>query len=159
MREAKPDLSGIAIYDRLEPAPQADPSLAQLTWRQRELENYLCGREVLLDFAQSEGMRHGGALFAPKWRSHMQECIDAIERALDTLGGPSPWGPDIKASDDFLDPLFTRFYRQSNSPALIRKSDYHRLAEYLKAEDIEPEINEKLDAIVDAAQRASEGGG
>ena len=89
----------------------------------------------------------------------MEECIDAIERALETLGGPSPWGPDIKASDDFLDPLFTRFYRQSNSPALIRKTDYHRLAEFLKAENIDPEIVEKLDAIVDAADSAREGRG
>ena len=153
MREAKPNLRGIAIYDRLEPPPQADPNLPQLTWRQRELENYLGRREVLLDFAQSEGTRHGGVLFAPIWRSHMEECIDAIERALETLGGPSPWGPDIKASDDFLDRLFKRFYEQANSPALIRKSDYHRLAEFLKAEDIDPEISEKLDAIVDAAQR------
>ena len=159
LREAKPNLRGIAIYDRLEPAPQADPNLPQLTWRQREMENYLCRREVLLDCAQSEGMRHGGALFAPIWRSHMEECIDAIERALETLGGPSPWGPDIKASDDFLDRLFTRFYEQANSPALIRKTDYHRLAEFLNAEDIDPEIIEKLDAIVDAAPRAREGGG
>ena len=158
LREAKPDLSGIAIYDRLELPPQVDPNFPQLMWRRRELENYLCKREVLLDFAQSEGRRHGGALFAPIWRSRMQECIDEIKRALDTLGGPSPWGSDIKASDAFLNPLFTRFYEQSNSPALIRKTDYHRLADFLDAEDIDPEIIEKLDAIVDAAQRASEGG-
>ena len=157
LREAKPDLRGIAIYDRLDPSPQADPNLPQLTWRQREIENYLCSREVLLDFAHSEGMRHGGAVFAPIWRSHMEECIDEIERALDTLGRPSPWGPDIKAKDDFLDRLFTRFYEKSDSPALIRKTDYHRLAEFLNAEGIDPEITEKLDAIVDAAQQAHEG--
>ena len=155
LREAKPDLRGIALYDRLDPPPQPDPNLPQLTWRKRELENYLCRREVLLDFAQSEGVRHGGASFAPTWRSHMEECIDEIERALDTLGGPSPWGPDIKASDAFLDPLFARFYEKSNSPALIRKTDYHRLAEFLNAEDIDPEIREKLDAVVDAAQIAN----
>ena len=159
LREAKPDLSGVAIYDRLEPPPQVAPNLRQLTWRQRELENYLCRREVLLDFAHSEGMRHGGAVIVAIWRSHMQERIDEIERAQETLGGPSPWGPDIKASDAFLDPLCTRFYEQSNSPALIRKTDDRRSAEFLKPEDIDPEIIEKLDAIVDAAQRAREGEG
>ena len=46
LREAKPNLSGIAIYDRLEPAPQVDPYLPQLTWRQCEIENCLCRREV-----------------------------------------------------------------------------------------------------------------
>lgn len=159
LREAKPDLRGIAIYDRLEPPPEVDPNLPQLTWRRREIENYLCRRGVLLDFAESEGVRHGGALFGPDWRSHMEECTAAIEQALDTLGRPSPWGPDIKATDDFLDRLFARFYEQTDSPSLIRKTDYHRLAEFLNVEDIDPEIVEKLDAIVDAAQGAGESGG
>ena len=158
LREAKPDLRGIAIYDRLESPPEVDPNLPQLTWQRREIENYLCRRDVLLDFAESEGVRHGGALFGPDWRSHMEECTAAIEQALDTLGRPSPWGPDIKATDDFLDRLFARFYEQTDSPSLIRKTDYHRLAEFLNVEDIDPEIVEKLDAIVDAAQRAGEGG-
>ena len=87
------------------------------------------------------------------------KLFEEIERALDTLGGPSPWDSDIKASDDFLDRLFARFDEQANSPALIRKTDYHCLDEFLKAEDIDSEISEKLDAIVDAAQRAGEGGG
>ena len=69
LREAKPDLRGIAIYDRLDPSPQADPNLPQLTWRQREIENYLCSREVLLDFAHSEGMRHGGHC-SPRYGGH-----------------------------------------------------------------------------------------
>ena len=153
LREAKPDLRGIAIYDRLEPPPEVDPNLPQLTWQRREIENYLCRRDVLLDFAESEGVRHGGALFGPDWRSHMEECTAAIEQALDTLGRPSPWGPDIKATDDFLDRLFARFYEQTDSPSLIRKTDYHRLAEFLNAEDIDPEVVEKLDAIVHAARR------
>lgn len=157
LREAKPDLRGIAIYDRLHPPPQTDPNLPQLMWQQREIENYLCSREVLLDFAHSEGIRHGGALFAPIWRSYMAECIEEIERALYTLGRPSPWGPDIKATHDFLDRLFRRFYEQSNSPALIRKTNYHRLAEFLNAENIDPEVVEKLDAIVDSDRRVREG--
>ena len=154
VREAKPDLAGIAIYDRLGPPSRDDSNLLQLTWQQRELENYLCWREVLLEFAQSEGRRHVGELFAVAWRATMQECIEEIERALATLGEPSPWGPDIKASDAFLDPLFKRFYEQSDSPALIRKTDYHRLAGFLRAEDIDPEVTGKLDAIVDVASRA-----
>ena len=89
----------------------------------------------------------------------MQECIEEIESALATLGEPSPWSPDIKASDTFLDPLFKRFYEQSDSPALIRKTDYHRLAGFLRVEDVDPEVTEKLDAIVDVASRARPRGG
>ena len=159
VREAKPDLAGMAIYDRLESPLPDDPNLSQLMWRQRELESYLCQRGVLLDFARSEGLRYGGELDAAIWRSQMQDSIEEIERALAILGEPSPWGPDIKCSDTFLDPLFKRFYEQSDSPALIRKTDYHRLAGFLRAEDIDPEITEKLDAIVDAASRARPRGG
>ena len=159
VREAKPDLAGIAIYDRLESPLQDDPNLSQLMWRQCELENYLCRRDVLLDFAGSEGLRYGGELDAAIWRSQMQDSIEEIEQALTVLGEPSPWGPDIKASDTFLDPLFKRFYERSGSPALIRKTDYHRLAGFLTVEAINPEITEKLDAIADAASRARPRGG
>ena len=159
VREAKPDLAGIAIHDRLESPLQDDPNLSQLMWRQRELENYLCQPDVLLDFARREGLRYGGAVDAAIWRSQMQDSIEEIEQALAVLGEPSPWGPDIKCSDNFLDRLFKRFYERSDSPALIRKTDYHRLAGFLKAEDIDPEITEKLDAIVDAASRARPMGG
>ena len=41
LREAKPDLVGIAIYDRLDRELPPDPYLKQLMWSQRELENYL----------------------------------------------------------------------------------------------------------------------
>ena len=159
VREAKPDLAGIAIHDRLESPLQDDPSLSQLMWRRCELESYLCRRDVLLDFAESEGLRYGGELDAVIWRSQMQDSIEEIEQALTVLGEPSPWGPDIKASDTFLDPLFKRFYERSGSPALIRKTDYHRLAGFLSVEAIDPEITEKLDAIADAASRARPRGG
>ena len=41
LREAKGDLVGLAIYDRLEQVPQVDPNLQHLMWQRRELENYL----------------------------------------------------------------------------------------------------------------------
>jgi hypothetical protein len=33
-------------------------------------------------------------------------------------------GPDIKASDDFLDPLFRKFYEKLGLLNLMRKTDY-----------------------------------
>ena len=154
LREAKPDLVGVAIYDRLPAPPPDDPHLPHLTWRRRELENYLCRREVLLDFAEGEGRRLQGELFGEEWRQRMQECIAEIEQALETLGRPGPWSPDVKASDEFLDRLFARFYASVGSPNLMRKTDYHQLARFLPASVIDPEVAEKLDAIVAAADRA-----
>ena len=154
LREAKPDLVGIALYDRLENALPDDPNITQLMWRRREIENYLCRQQVLLDFAESEGRRHHGKLFVSDWRTTMEQSITEIEQALKTLGGLSPWETDIKASDDFLDPLFKRFYEKRSLPNLMTKAHYHRLADCIKKEDIDTEIIEKLDAIVTAAERA-----
>ena len=41
--------------------------------------------------------------------STMEKAIDEIENARATLGESSPWSPDTKVSDDFLDPLFNPF--------------------------------------------------
>ena len=154
LREARPDLLGIAVYDRLEQELPEDPNLSQLMWRRREIENYLCQRPVLLDFAAAEGERYGGKLFASAWRSTMDESIAEIEQALTTLAEPDPWGPDIKASGAFLDPLFKRFYAKLQLPKLMTKTHYHRLAGFVEAKHIDPEIGDKLDALVSVAGRA-----
>lgn len=154
LREAKADLLGIAVYDRLERNPPEGPHLSQLMWRRREIENYLCQRPVLLDFAAAEGRRHGGELFASAWRSTMDESIAEIEQALTTLAEPDPWGPDIKASEAFLDPLFKRFYARLELPNLMTKTHYHCLAGFVEAGHIDPEIGDKLDALVAVAGRA-----
>lgn len=154
LREAKHDLIGLALYDRLERSPPEDPDLSHLMWRRRELENYLCQRETLLAYAADEGGRQQGSLFAGTWRDAMAESIAEIESALATLGSPSPWGPDIKASDDFLARVFRNFYARLSLPNLMQKSDYHLLAPFVVAEDVDIEIGEKLDAIQAAATAA-----
>ena len=154
LREAKPDLVGIALYDRLELQPPADPYLQQAMWRRRELENYLCARETLLAYAEATGRAQQGELVASAWRATMEESIQAIEAALDALGKPSPWGPDLKASDDFLDPLFRKFYEKLGLPNLMRKTDYHTLAPYVPAGAIDDEVREKLDLIARTAEQA-----
>jgi hypothetical protein len=84
----------------------------------------------------------------------MEETIQEIESALAALGKPSPWGSDLKASDDFLDPLFRKFYQKLGLPNLMRKTDYHTLAPFVPAAAIDNEIREVLDAIVQTANQA-----
>lgn len=153
LREAKRDLVGIAIYDRLEANLPDDPSLTQRMWRRRELENYLCQRETLLAFAEDQGRKQHGELFGATWRSKMEEAIEQIESALKTLD-KDPWSADIKASDDFLSPLFRQFYESLGLPNLMRKTDYHALAAFVPADRMDPEIREALDAIVATARAA-----
>jgi energy-coupling factor transporter ATP-binding protein EcfA2 len=154
IREAKPDLIGIAVYDRLERQPPAEPQFRQIMWRRRELENYLCTRETLLAFATAKGQEQQGEMFGGSWSAVMEETIQEIESALAALGKPSPWGSDLKASDDFLDPLFRKFYQKLGLPNLMRKTDYHTLAPFVPAAAIDNEIREVLDAIVQTENQA-----
>ncbi len=154
LREAKADLAGVALYDRLEPAPAGDSQLRQLMWRRREIENYLCTRETLLAFAFAKGREQQGELFGVSWQAAMEESLAEIQGALGALGKPSAWGPDIKASDEFLDPLFKTFYRKLGLPNLMHKTDYHTLAPFVPAAALDTEIGEKLDVIVATAAQA-----
>jgi hypothetical protein len=153
LREAKSDLVGIAIYDRLGRNLPDDPRLAQKTWRRRELENYLCQRETLLRFAEKQGRKLHGEIFVDMWRTAMEKAIEQVESALQTLGN-DPWGADIKASDDFLQPLFKQFYKRLDLPNLMNKTDYHTLAPHVPAKAIDDEIGKMLDDIVAAGSVA-----
>lgn len=157
LREAKGDLAGIAIFDSIPQALNEHGPLYELKWSQREIENYLCFAETLLAFADRiEG--DAGPLFAPglreRQRDAMQEAIREVSGALRVLGRPEPFGPEIKASDDFLEPVFISYFAKLGLVNLMQKTDYHTLAELVPAEQIDPEVAVKLDRIVEAASLA-----
>ena len=85
----------------------------------------------------------------------MRSAIREVASALETLEQAHPWSPDIKATDDFLDPLFRTFFKKLSLPISFRKADYYRLAKLVPAADIDSEIALKLDAIVDVAAHAA----
>ena len=124
-------------------------------WKQREIENYLCQREVLIAWAEDMGEQQEGPLFARAWKAKMEETIAEIGQALKTLGKGSPWDPNTKVSDEFLDPLFDSFFKKLGMPNLMHKTNYHTLARYVPEGQIEPEISTVLDAILDVAKRAT----
>ncbi len=158
LREAMPDLRGVAVLDEL-PEGERDGPLACLAWKRREIENYLCSRATLEEYArQSRERAAGGPLFAPmegaQGLTAMREAIDEIERAMATLGRGAPWDPDSKVSDDFLTPLFAAYFTKLRLPNLMSKSSFHELAGYVPDGEIDPEITEKLDAIARTAKAA-----
>ena len=147
LREACPDLVGLAIFDRLQRVFESRSQPEQWVWRRREIENYLCYREALLNWAREEAQRNLGPLFESEWTDPMETAIQEVESAMATLGKGSPWSPDTKVSDDFLDPLFENFYRRLRLPNLMRKTDYHRLARHVPRELVSSDIYEVLDRI------------
>lgn len=155
LKEAKADLVGIAIFDRLDKELKTNEPLTEMMWRSREIENYFCKEKVLIAYAA-----HGqpddlfGRAETQRQETAMREAIAEVTHALKTLGKPNPWSPDIKATDEFLDPLFKKFFAKLGLPLEFRKSDYHVLAGLVPKEDLDHEVSEKLDAIFAVAQKA-----
>ena len=159
LREAKADLVGFCLFDQINSKPQTRPGLREYQWKRREIENYLCQKEILMAWAEVEGEKQSaGPLYANQsanlWLSTMEEAITEIETALETLGKDSPWSPDTKVSDEFLKPLFDSFFNRLGLENLIRKKDYYTLVQYVPPEQIDPEVSEVLDGILEIANQA-----
>lgn len=153
--EAKRDLVGIAIFDRLDKGLQQTGSLRELMWQRREIENYFCTEAVLLAYAgESKHDDLFGQAEAGQRTAAMRAAINEVSSALQTFDKPEPWSADIKATDDFLEPVFRAYYRKLGLPLQLRKSEYHVLAALVPGHELDREVTEKLDAIVQVAERA-----
>ncbi len=84
----------------------------------------------------------------------MREAVDENSAVLKKLEQAEPWSSDVKASDDFLDHLFKAYFEKLDLPCLAWKNDYHVLARLVPKDQIDPEITEKLDALVAVAKAA-----
>ncbi len=153
LKEAVPSLKGIAIFDRLEKGIDHDLGADGYQWEKREIENYLCFPEALMSYVENEtGTGCFGPLFddakIPAFKQAMQDTITELEKALSSLDKGSPWGDDLKVSDEFLTPLFQKFFKKINMPNTMLKTNFHRLAKYVPIEKIDGEVNRMLARIV-----------
>jgi len=150
LREAKPDLKGFAVFDRLERGVPHGFTLPHFEWKKREIENYLCTPTILQRYA--EGMEPDdliGRALRDERREKMAEAIAKIEAALKTLGR-DPWSPDFKVSDDFLKPLFETYFASLGGDNRLNKSNYHELAEFIEPQEIDADVVQCLDRLVAA---------
>jgi hypothetical protein len=155
LKEAKDDLVGIAIFDRLDKELLSTEALTEMMWSRREIENCFCSERVLTAYA-GLGLLNDLLDQAEKDEREraMHDAIREVADALKTLGKPDLWSPDIKASDDVLDHVFRKFFEKRGVPLHLRKSEYHTLASLVPPAALDNEIVTKLDAIVATARRA-----
>jgi hypothetical protein len=159
VREAKIDLVGLALFDRIGRRLEDESDLVEVMWQRREIENYLCQPETLLAYARSTGVEEfPGPLLeeleAERRTKVMDDCIaDRVPPAALRDRNDRFW-IDTKASDDLLDPVFADYFERLELPNLLRKSDYHRLAEHVPREQLSPEVSSVLDRIVAVASGA-----
>ena len=159
LKEAVPGLRGMAIFDRLGSSPEVRP-VHCLMWERREIESYLCHRSALEAYAMASAEKD---ILAPlsvetevnRRARAMDDAISETEDALTKLGKESPWGPDLKVSNEFLAPVFRNFFNRLGLPHLVAKTSFYVLAEHVPEASISTEVREKLDAIATVAQEAS----
>lgn len=155
LQYAKKDLVGIAIFDRLEEFLPDDIGAEGYQWQKREIENYFCLEEVLMAYARYDLPDNLFGQAEARGRERlMKETIEELTKALKTLRKFDPWSPDIKATDDFLDPLFEKYFEKLGLPNLLRKNAYHILASLVPKEKIDPDVIQKLDAIIEVSKKA-----
>ncbi len=158
LRAAAPHLQGVALFDRLDTGPPDIYPVKSLMWERREIENYFCLPSTLEAYARQVPAESLGPLFdasrAEKNSAAMQAAIRQIEAALQALSKADPWGIDIKASDDFLGPVFKRYFEILGLANPMTKKSFYELVAYMPAGDMPSEISDKLDAIAAVAERA-----
>jgi hypothetical protein len=154
LREAKPDLRGFVLCDRLDRDMNLGVGLKGKCWKKKEIENYLCQPETLLAYAAGlAGDMNLGPLFENQERGRLIEAMErTIQEVVPPLALQDPsfryWN-DTKASEDLLDIIFERFFLSLGHNNIMRKTNYHKLAPFVKNPD--PEIVEALDAILGVA--------
>lgn len=163
LREAKKDLVGLVLLDRVDAKLADDDGLVEVMWRRREIENYVCQPDTLLAFAQASALEAAppGSLFEAGERERrveiMKTCIADRVPPVALRDPNDRFWVDTKASDDLLAPIFAAFYDRLGLPNLLRKTDYHRLAAYVLPDQIPGEVNDILDLIETMAGRAAPG--
>ena len=147
LRDAKPDLVGIALYDNIQFQIGDMKGLNEAKWNKNEIENYFFSQQVMLDWAKGEVSKD---LFGP---SEANQRIDAMESALDdVLPGAAKrdahdtYWLEIKASAE-IEKILKAFYKYMKHPGNSSKAKFVDLINYLPVENIDKEILEKLDFI------------
>ena len=154
LREAKPDLMGFALFDRLERHDlDAGGDLAEQMWPRREIENYLLPAVALGRYAQQQGaMVYDGDLLAVhetrRWEEAMSIALkDRVPPAALRNPDDAYW-LDTKISDNLLTPVFSAFFKALELPNSMSKADYYRLVRCLEPEEVHQDVVDILDAIV-----------
>ena len=161
LHEALSGLRAIALFDRRDrELPVIQPVKCHM-WKRREIENYVATRRTLERYAAGSGREATpGPLFAESEQTRrvgaMRRSIESIEAAMKKLGKGSPWDPGVKASDDFLNPLFADYFERLGLPNVMLKKSFHVLARHVPRDEIDAEIMGQLDAIAAVAYGAEE---
>ena len=163
LREAKPDLMGFALFDRVSTSLDDHDALVERMWRRREFENYLLPTKTLREYARQEGRNSAlGPLFeeseTERWGSAMDHAIGEYVPPIALRNLDEDYWLDTKISDDLLARVFDAFFEELGGPNRMPKANYHRLVRHLDPADVHAEVVGVLDSLVSQARRAQPAG-
>jgi len=149
LKDAKPDLIGIAIYDNIANPLNPLDRLKETKWMKNEIENYFFSQQIALDWAKGKVSQD---LFGP---SEAQKREEAMSKALDDVlpgaarrdANDSYWS-EVKASTE-IEKILKAFYKYMEHPGDSSKGKYIDLIDYLPIEKIDNEVSEKLDFVLE----------
>jgi predicted ATPase len=161
MKNAVPELKGIAVFDSdgKEKTDEIEKkkNYALLYWKKYELENYFITPNVIFKYIKTE-VKDKIILdsFEKIWDAFVFEHLfNKRQQAFDSymkLDNPLREFQfeqllSNKKASAFLELYFDTLAKLTNTPLLLRKGDFYELVDYLDVENIDNEINEKLNLI------------
>jgi AAA15 family ATPase/GTPase len=147
LKMVEPEIKGLALFDKLDRAIDPAAPLKVLQWNMRELENYFCVPFIFMRWAQSQA----NELFTSNYPDVMDNVIKDLYPPLYLINLTDDWWRVEKMSD-WAERVFREFFKRLEQPVTMRKGNYHELISFLKIEEIQNEITEKLDAIYDVVK-------
>jgi energy-coupling factor transporter ATP-binding protein EcfA2 len=147
LKDAKPDLTGIAIYDNISNPLNVLSGLHEIKWEKNEIENYFFSQNLLLAWARGKIIQD---LFGP---SQAQKRVEAMGKALDDIlpgaarrNEKDNYWSEMKASAE-MEKILKAYYRYLEHPGDTSKSKFVEMIDYLPDFEIDGEILQKLDFI------------
>ncbi|MCG2726384.1 MAG: AAA family ATPase [Elusimicrobia bacterium] len=150
LKQAVPDLFGVAIFDKLDINLQNEKGLEEIMWKRREIENYLPIPHVLERYVSKDKEYD---LFSQNNAIIISNLVKDYAPPIALKNQDDDWWFNTKISDDFLDKVFAKYFKKLNMPVLLDKGNYYQLAELSMPEELDVEIKEKLDKILKVAQQ------
>lgn len=142
LRSFIPNLKGFAIFDNLrKQVDNTQPGLHIKQWSRNEIENYLPIPQTLRAFIQSLNM-------GPLWEARFNELLTGSIPPNALTDSRNNFWVNTKISDDFLSPLFEQFFDEMGVPrALMDKSKFYQLVEFVEPQQLESELTETIEAL------------
>lgn len=140
-----PDLKGIALFDKIDIEVHLESPLQVLIWKRRELENYFATPDVLIRYAKKDAEQ--GTLFSNQNEEYMRESLQKLIPPLMLENLKDEWWFQSKASETILEPVLKYYFDKIGEKRELFGRNYFELISFLKPEEIDMEITEKLDLI------------